>query len=228
MKIHFPFGAIQSYVTFLTKVFGEMEVINTIDETIDLVVFTGGSDVNPKYYGETCHSSTHFNDKRDKLEIKAYKQARELSIPMLGICRGAQFLTVMNGGRLIQDVTNHAGMVHEIIFLDKDYNETELPPVEIRSTHHQMMYPYNLSRDSYRVIAGTFERSTQYTKDELNTQYLDMFGLPEPEIVEYPNTQCLCIQGHPEMIFGGTGYNTLVEVMSILIKSKVLNHEQVN
>jgi hypothetical protein len=71
-------------------------------EEADLVVFGGGSDIEPLLYGESnenAHPTVHFNPERDAADIKVYLQARNQGTPMMGVCRGAQFLHVMNGGK---------------------------------------------------------------------------------------------------------------------------------
>lgn len=57
-------------------------------EEADLVVFTGGEDVSPSYYGASVHPKTYTNEYRDEVEKKAFNKALLLGIPMCGICRG--------------------------------------------------------------------------------------------------------------------------------------------
>src|SRR5690554_3184603 len=83
------------------------KVVQTAEEA-DLVCFIGGEDVQPSLYGEHDHPSTHTNPARDEMEEKLFHYCLNEGIPMAGICRGAQFLNVMNGGKLYQDVDNHA------------------------------------------------------------------------------------------------------------------------
>jgi hypothetical protein len=78
---------------------------SSLDEC-DLVVFAGGADVNPALYNERAMACTTFSQSRDQEEVRVYHTARRLGLPMFGICRGAQFLHVMNGGQLWQNVNN--------------------------------------------------------------------------------------------------------------------------
>jgi carbamoylphosphate synthase small subunit len=112
-------------------------------------------------------------------------------MPKLGICRGGQFLTVMNGGKMIQDVNNHSGN-HKITHVGSGQ------VYEITSTHHQMMFPFNLPDHRFELVAHSqYFQSTKY----LNGND-EEFDLPkdflEPEIIYYPESNSLCIQGHPE------------------------------
>lgn len=152
----------------------------------DLVVFTGGEDVDPSLYNAATHPTTGSNLARDKKEKLAYEKAKLLKLPMLGVCRGSQFLCVMNGGTLVQHQQNPKA-IHEI--------ETDkYGKFMITSTHHQAAHPFNLHNWDYRIIGWTNGVSKfHYDGDgeELNPP-------KECEIVYYKNTRCLGIQGHPE------------------------------
>jgi anthranilate/para-aminobenzoate synthase component II len=132
---------------------------------------------------------TYSDKKRDQKEIDDYYRYK--GIPMLGICRGAQFLTVMSGGRLIQDVSGHQSS-HTIS------TGGMLGTYTITSDHHQMMYPFDLSKEKYILIAySEYFRSNYYLNGNNNEIELSQDFL-EPEIVYYKNNNSLCIQGHPE------------------------------
>ena len=74
----------------------------------DLVHFTGGEDVTPVLYGQHPHPRTYNSEARDQAEMKVYLQALGLDIPMVGECRGGQFLNVMCGGEMYQHVNAQA------------------------------------------------------------------------------------------------------------------------
>lgn len=176
-------GPSKGYASWLT----DFNLTDTMKES-DLVLFTGGEDVSPALYGEPVGRYTGFNVRRDTFEINEYKEARKLNKPMLGICRGAQFLCVMAGGRLVQDQENKYS-VHNI--------ETEIGvKMPITSTHHQAQYPYDMIDGSYRVIGWT-ENLSRY---HLNGKDEEISEKPfkEAEIVFYPTINALGIQGHPE------------------------------
>ena len=157
-------------------------------KTPDLILFTGGEDVNPDMYGEKEGKYTSVNKKRDEKESNIYWNYPK--VPKLGICRGSQFLTVMSGGKLIQHVENH-GRDHTIQVENKGrYNMT--------STHHQMMYPFKMNKNEYELIGySEFFRSKTYLNGN-NEEIETTKDFLEAEIVYYPNTNSLCIQGHPE------------------------------
>ena len=182
-------------------------------EDADLVMFTGGADVTPYLYTPYKHDSSFYNEARDVSETAEWEKALKLGKNMIGICRGSQFLTVMAGGTLVQDVDNHSMWgTHDITFMETD------EVMKITSTHHQMMNPFNLSPDSFDVIAISTENlSTHYSggKEEIEMP-------TEPEIVYYNKTKALAIQGHPEQMDKNT---PVVRKINELINS-IYNNEE--
>ena len=108
--------------------------IVTRKEKADLFQFTGGEDVSPQLYREQKHPATNSNIKRDSIEIAIYDYAMKRSIPVTGICRGGQFLHVMNGGKLYQNVSDHLDSHNAVTSQGKIF--------KVSSTHHQMMRPH--------------------------------------------------------------------------------------
>lgn len=153
----------------------------------ELVVFTGGEDVSPHLYGDHKHYQTGNNPKRDASEQLLFEDALDRKLPMVGICRGGQFLNVMSGGRMYQHVDKHVGP-HEIT--DVLTGETVL----VSSTHHQMMKPSEkglLVASSY--LGGAREWfDQQVMRKDMSEQDI--------EVVFYPHTRCLCFQPHPEFV----------------------------
>lgn len=200
LSIIIPTGHESDYIEYLNKYFNvtildPIKVENGESPMPDLILFTGGADVNPEMYNEKTGSRTSVNIKRDKLEYSIFRKFNK--IPKLGICRGAQFLTVCNDGKLIQHVENHCNGNHQITTTGSKWMYGSRG-YEITSTHHQMMYPFNLPKDNYELIAwSTKFKSPTYLNGDNEEIKLDPNFL-EPEIVFYPNTKSLCIQGHPE------------------------------
>jgi gamma-glutamyl-gamma-aminobutyrate hydrolase PuuD len=101
----------------------------------DLIQFTGGEDVTPALYGEE-NTSSYNSEVRDFYEAGIFAIARRMGKPMAGICRGGQFLNVMCGGKMIQDVKGHAVSNGHTMFDIEDDRE-----IVVTSTHHQAMIP---------------------------------------------------------------------------------------
>lgn len=70
--------------------------------SLDGLLLTGGSDINPKRYGQENSGSSEVDDARDELEIRLLQEALAADLPVLAICRGLQLFNVALGGTLIQ------------------------------------------------------------------------------------------------------------------------------
>ena len=165
------------------------EIVSTIDEA-DLVQFTGGEDVSPILYGEKPHPSTYSSGTRDMLEAEYYQECLLLGKPMSGICRGGQFLNVMSGGKLYQDVDGHAIFgSHPAI----TYPSGKI--VLVTSTHHQMMRAGN----NGEVMAYAQESTYRVTGESGSFIYNEEDGHEDTEAVLYRKDKVLCFQPHPEI-----------------------------
>ena len=98
------------------------------DEGIDAVQFTGGADVTPELYGAP-NIASHNDVTRDLNEVRIFMESKRRLLPCFGICRGSQFLRVMAGGRLVQDIEGH-GRDHRAQCVNGE-------EFRVTSTHHQ-------------------------------------------------------------------------------------------
>ncbi len=161
------------------------QIVKDYQSGVDLVVFSGGTDVDPTYYGEPNRFSDEPDVERDSACYHLFKWCEANDVPMIGICRGSQFLNVMNGGSLWQDVDNHCG---------NHYVYTDMGMVyEVTSTHHQMMIP-GLGA---RLVAWAHESRNRKSARSVEAN----FSQPDPEVLYYEATRSLCFQPHPE--YGG-------------------------
>lgn len=177
-------------------------------EDADLVVFTGGSDVNPELYGEHQHETTSYSNTRDNEDMETYLKCFELGIPMLGICRGAQFLHVMNGGKLYQHVDNHNG-THSMWDV---HNKTRIERVS--SVHHQSVMP--TAANGFQLLATANESRNRWRNPYVN----DIGTKIDVEAFFYRDTLCLGIQGHPEY----SGYSRFTQwTLELLNEMFIIN-----
>ncbi len=105
-------------------------------ETVDGILFSGGGDVHPKYYGSQVEDSATFcpEPERDVFELALFDVAIRKSIPMLGICRGIQLMAVALGGGLLQKVKGHSGgVLHRAVW---EKTNAKTPPL-LNSYHCQ-------------------------------------------------------------------------------------------
>ena len=124
-------------------------------ECCDGILFSGGVDVDPACYCEEVLENCGAIDvERDAAEAAYFKAARQLHLPMFGICRGHQLINVMMGGDLYQDLPSgfprenallhrclgagdtllHSIQVESGSMLEKI---TQGQPMRTTSTHHQ-------------------------------------------------------------------------------------------
>ncbi len=89
-----------------------------LKRNIDGLILGGGSDVFPGLYAFKPKRGYRYDRARDEMEIAWARRAREAKIPVLGICRGAQLMNVINDGTLHLEV----GEAYE----DVDYPSTLL------------------------------------------------------------------------------------------------------
>jgi putative glutamine amidotransferase len=75
----------------------------------DGFLFSGGVDLDPKYYGETVQfDSVEICAARDTFELALFKHVMETGKPVFGICRGIQTINVAMGGSLYQHIGGHS------------------------------------------------------------------------------------------------------------------------
>ena len=164
----------------------------------DVVQFTGGEDVDPALYDEVAHSTTYFSRTRDEWCIDIYQWCLAKGIPMAGICRGGQFLNVMNKGKMFQDCDGHGLWgTHEATILESGLK------VQVTSTHHQIMRP-NYDKGIVLMEAeplGTYKEYMAYNEGGVQPDgwaVYDGHGETDVEAIYYPDTMSLCYQPHPE------------------------------
>jgi putative glutamine amidotransferase len=115
----------------------------------DGLVLSGGVDIHPKYYNSTelnYSGADDFNVERDQFEMDAFNLAQENKLPVLGICRGMQFINCILGGTLNQDLgelnSNHKGSPDKKHFVKISsgsllYQIAKTENAEVNSAHHQ-------------------------------------------------------------------------------------------
>ena len=157
-------------------------------QALDGILFSGGGDFAPQNaILDRPELSRGIVLERDEAEARLYREAGEMKLPILGICRGCQLLCVMAGGSLIADIPA-AGFTE-----DHDLGRTGYHPVnctegslaagffgirgEVWSTHHQAV-----------AEPGTGFRVTARSPEGV------------VEAIEHENGRMLGLQTHPEQM----------------------------
>jgi putative glutamine amidotransferase len=197
-------SANENYIKWVNRADSTAEVIDfkgmNIDSalrllsTCDAIVFTGGEDVVPTYYGKGQDSSRcESNPARDSLEFALIAESWRLKLPVFGVCRGQQILNVSLGGTLIVDIpADHPGnVVHQMedylhcyhhvnIVNDSKLNSFALADTGmVTSNHHQAIE---------KLAPGL--RITAWSNDSI------------PEAIEWAEPDAkpffIAVQWHPE------------------------------
>ena len=165
--------------------------------TADAFLLWGGTDIHPSFYNASPHrfsGAPTLPSDRDMWEWNAMKYCKANNIPIIGVCRGAQFMCAFAGGGLIQHVTGHCNGAHPVVTAE---GET----FDVTSSHHQML---DLLGTKHELIAWTPKRLSSVYYGELNkaddhiSKAIMDNSFKEPEVVFFPEIKGLAIQGHPE------------------------------
>jgi len=148
-------------ITHLPTTEGYFNPADKIDPQTTAVMFTGGHDVTPAFYGaREVHPQTISHVHRDIQEKAVYEHCRQHGIAMFGICRGSQFLAVMLGQQLHQHIEHHGlNGTHLAYPVAPDAIDAGVGPGEpakpfpVTSTHHQaVVSPDNPVHKSFVVV----------------------------------------------------------------------------
>ena len=75
---------------------------------MDALLLAGGPDIDPARYGRRRLPTDVVEEDRDAMEAGAWAAAAERALPVVGVCRGFQAISVFSGGTLIQHLDGHA------------------------------------------------------------------------------------------------------------------------
>ncbi len=110
------------------------QILQQLAQTCNGFLFTGGQDVDPTLYGAErkpyCGPACPERDAAEQLLLKLALQQNK---PVLGICRGIQFLNAALGGTLYQDLNTEYGSAVE----------------------HHMSPPYNRAAHTVTLLPNT-------------------------------------------------------------------------
>lgn len=170
----------------------DQQSLETILGTLQGLILSGGPDLHPRHYGqEPMPGLGEVDAELDRMELAAARTAIAMDLPLLGICRGIQVLTVALGGTLYQDLPSQ---VPESI--------CHTPKADKAVTGHRV-----------RLVSGSrLHRLCRSDEIWVNSQHHQAINDPAPgltinaqaldgiiEAVDYPaNRFALGVQWHPE------------------------------
>ena len=111
------------------------------------VIFSGGVDIDPAWYGEPVwNESVEIDPVRDRSDSLLAREALRSGKPILAICRGEQLVNVILGGSLYQDIPTqlenahtHRG-IHHMISVEEGSFLADIfgtDSLRVNSRHHQ-------------------------------------------------------------------------------------------
>ena len=173
----------------------DKDSISQLLDSVDGVLLTGGHDVDPKLYGEEpipeCGAVC---GERDSMESELLSQALERNMPILGICRGIQFLNAYLGGTLYQDLpVQHSSEIEH--HQNPPY---DVPVHEVAVTKDSGLFRL-LSKESLSVNSY-HHQAVKDKADCLSVMAVSEDGLVEA--VEMPDKKFVwALQWHPEFSY---------------------------
>lgn len=197
-------------IPYMIPVTDNVEVLRQIVSRLDGIVFTGGEDIQPHYYGDTPHDKLEeVSPARDTFELMLMKMATDRNIPTLGICRGLQLMNIAFGGTLYQD----------------------LPTQHPSTINHRQENPGTIPTHTVSVVKGSkLAEVIKQEKLQVNTFHHQAIKQLAPrfkavawspdsviEAIEaYPVRSIMGVQFHPE-IFTAAGDTTMCKLFKLLI-----------
>ena len=134
------------------------EMLDAALEGLDGIIFIGGPDIPPSYYGEAADPSvTPLPEIVIENHLALVRKAFDAKLPVLGICLGMQELNVASGGKLIQDLGGltpthrspeqkdayHPAIIEPGSRLAEIFGAGE---IRVNSCHHQAVLPAGVAK----------------------------------------------------------------------------------
>lgn len=173
------------------------EDIEAIADRLDGFVFSGGQDVDPRYYGEALLKySNEIYPPRDQLELRLLRAVMDRDKPIFGVCRGLQLINVALGGTLYQDINKQ--VKRDLPIQHFQQNNYEYPIHEVNIETNSRLYEI-IGTETIRVNSMHHQAIARLAP-QLIAAAASGDGLVEA--VEIRNlTFGLAVQWHPEFLW---------------------------
>jgi len=159
------------------RLHGVSNFIQDIDGLLDQlaiegVILSGGNDISTEITGDADRDVRNPAPTRDFLERKLVSAALDRNLPVLGICRGMQFINVYFGGSLTQNIATelpdagcHIRTDHQVTVVDRPAQQwLQGSLFTVNSYHHQGVQQHQVSPEleifalsrSDQIVEGVF------------------------------------------------------------------------
>jgi putative glutamine amidotransferase len=157
-------------------------------DRLDAVVFAGGADLDPALYDQPAHEQTAgLRPDRDAAEVPLMRAALDRDLPLLGICRGMQVLSVVSGGSLTQHLPDLVG------------HDRHRPSPGVYGHHGVHLAPGSIA---HRLLGDEVSVPSYHHQGLASAGSLTVTGWADdesPEVVEDPSRRfALGVLWHPE------------------------------
>ncbi|MBB6271023.1 putative glutamine amidotransferase [Pedobacter cryoconitis] len=162
----------------------------------DGFLLTGGIDVEPSYYDgpkNYPYKPAQFLPERDHFEKLIYKYSQAHKVPVLGICRGMQYINILEGGKVLADIGG-ANEIHKKQTLDKVHH--------VKIGHNSMLYAI-IGLEKGIVNSAHHQGVTNNTLS--NNLIANSYSLTSDQLIEglefkdkTDKSFMLAVQWHPE------------------------------
>jgi putative glutamine amidotransferase len=167
---------------------------------LDALVVAGGPDVSPDLYGAEPEPLTDSRPERDRGELTLLTGALAADLPVLGVCRGMQLLTVAHGGRLHQHLPDVIG------------HEKHQPAPATYGAHGVRFAPGSRIAE---IMAGDGEVNSYHHQGVADPGTLTVTGWADDGVIEAVEDPAkrfvLGVQWHPEGVGDIRLFKALVE-----------------
>lgn len=172
------------YGNLLNKIsINENIIVETVDfsKDYDFILLDGGADVTPSLYGEE-NTKSSYDSLRDSYEMDIFFHYKDTSTRFAGICRGLQFLNVMYGGTLYQNLH------------DYKLGHLNMHDIEICLPVMQFLPHYTLVNSLHHQGIKTLGKELFPIAYEVKTRVIEIIGETKDKV--------RAVQFHPEWLSG--------------------------
>lgn len=197
-------AAVEDYIDAIENFGGEPCLYLSLEspipdnlQGIDGLLIPGGGDIDPRRYNEPrIHDKgiskiKGVSKSRDTLELQLCQMALEADIPIFGICRGIQVMSVATGGSLYQDI--HTQLANCLLHKDGQsiYDAQHYIKIQPNSLLNQ------LTSDSYTEVNSAHHQAVKVMGNGFIVTAQSEDGIIEA--IEDPSKKFVIgVQYHPE------------------------------
>lgn len=164
----------------------EMDDPHLMEKTAacDGLLMPGGDDIDPSRYGQPRHEKCGVSSAlRDDAEWKMLEAFLPTGKPILGICRGCQFLNIYLGGTLHQHIDGHSDFKTRA---KGCHNVSVLPETRLSSLLPETLWVNSLHHQAVDVLGNGLAVSAR--AEDGTVEAIELTGHPF----------CVAVQWHPE------------------------------